>query len=169
LAVAILATLRAGLGLPLQGGSFGFTGRLIGLFYALAFVAVATLLLPLANSVYVFALSRWVSNANPSFGSLFTGFVLCELPIYLRSVLGGLSDVFYSGVGNMAGPVAGAHPFLYDMLATITPFFGWKIILWWIAVTVLLRLKLYQRLLLVGSLALLDTTFAAVLGSFAKF
>jgi len=51
---------------------------------------------------------------------------------------------------------------LFLLLATITPYLLWTVFLWWIAVTVLLKLGSYQRLFLVAAFVLLHATAAAV-------
>ena len=167
LVLAVTATVQGGLEAS-QRGSPSSIGLLVGSLYAFVFVAVAFLIAPLINTLYMLTLQRWISNTRPPFASLFTAFVLCELPTYLQRLLSGISNIFNFGPGNVVRPLIGTHPFVYEMIATITPFFLWTIILWWVAVTVLLRAGTYQRIFAVGSLALLDMIFEALLGSVGR-
>jgi hypothetical protein len=155
LAVASLNTTRAYLRLP-QMESVGSLLMLAGLVAGFAYGVIAILIFPFLSTIYVFALRRRMCTRDITLRSLFTAFLLCAFPMYLGALLGSLSDLFYFGLGYLFRSTSETHPFLYGMLLPVTPFFLWTILLWWIALTVLLRPGRYQRFFLVGSLLLLE-------------
>jgi hypothetical protein len=89
-------------------------------------------------------------------GSLFTALVLCAFPIYISTLVGVFASALYFGLGDVFRSLRATAPFLYGTLETVTPFFMWTTVLWWIATTVLLRPGRYQRLFLIAGLVLVE-------------
>ena len=110
---------------------------------------------PLLNAGLVHILRLRRGATGISFSSLFTAFVLCSLPLYLGLLLSSFSDRLLFGLGSLFRFVGESQPLLFLLLATITPYLLWTILLWWIAVTVLLKLESYQRVFAVVAFVLL--------------
>jgi hypothetical protein len=149
--IAILTTARAYVSLP-QKELLG----LVSLLTTIAYGALVMLAVPLVLTLYVFLLWWRLGTREIGFWSLFLAFVLCAFPSYLGALLGVYIEWFYFGLGDLFRLSMTTQPFLYGMLETITPFFLWTIALWWVAITVLLRPIPGQRVVLVGSLVLLE-------------
>jgi hypothetical protein len=153
LIVSLVSAVRAYVGM-LGEGTTGAGFAVIGLVFVFMYSVIGMVAPPLMNASLVHILRRRDAT-NISFSSLFTAFVLCSLPLYLGLLLSAFSDRLLFGLGSLFPFVGESHSLLVRLLATITPYLLWTIFLWWIAVTVLLNLRSYQRLLAVVAFVLL--------------
>jgi len=153
LIVSLVSSVRAYVGM-LGEGATGAGFAVIGLVFVFMYSVIGMVAPPLMNATLVHILRRRDAT-NISFSSLFTAFVLCSLPLYLGLLLSSFFDRLLFGLGSLFPFVGESHSLLVRLLATITPYLLWTIFLWWIAVTVLLNLRSYQRLLAVVAFVLL--------------
>jgi hypothetical protein len=153
LIVGLVSAVRAFVGM-LGEAATGAGFAVIGLVFVFMYSVIGMVAPPLMNATLVHILRRR-DAANISFSSLFTAFVLCSLPLYLGLLLSSFSDRLLFGLGSLFPFFGESHSLLVRLLATITPYLLWTIFLWWIAVTVLLNLRSYQRLLAVVAFVLL--------------
>jgi hypothetical protein len=154
LAIALFFAVRAYLGM-LEEGSVGPVAAIFGLVAVFMYSSCGMLIPPLLNALYVYMLRARMGNTSLTIRSLLTAFVLCSLPLYIGILFGSLSSLLYFGMGDVFRFLAEPHRFLFIVLATLTPYFLWTIVLWWTAATVLVRAGSYQRLFLIGSFAML--------------
>jgi hypothetical protein len=150
---SLVSAVRAYVGM-LGEGATGAGVAVIGLVFVFMYSVIGMVAPPLMNATLVHIL-RWRVATEISFSSLFTAFVLCSLPLYLGLLLSSFSDRLLFGLGSLFPFVGESHSLLVRLLATITPYMLWTICLWWSAVTVLLNLRSYQRLLVVVAFVLL--------------
>ena len=137
----------------------------VGVSMAFAYSVILMLSFPLVSAIYVFLLrNRLGNNSAITFGSVFTALVLCALPVYFGSLLTSFSSSAQLGLGNLFPRLIETHPFLHGVLTTLTPYFIWTAVLWWIALTVLLRPGARQRVILLASLVLLNVLIGGALG-----
>jgi hypothetical protein len=99
-------------------------GLLQGLFFSLLFPGIEALI--------VLLIARLLFKAKASFLSLVSAFILCSLPQYISSWLTMLFGypAIYVGLGGLFTSLRETHPFLFGMVASITPFFIWVVFLW---------------------------------------
>lgn len=132
-------------------------------------VYLSVLLSPLIEALIILLIARFAMNIKASFLSLVSVFILCWLPFHLLSwipVLFGEPGV-YIGLGRLFMNIRDTHPFIFGMLASITPFFVWIAILWSIALRQILPVTERQNLILLGSLILFGLTRGGLWRMFA--
>lgn len=132
-------------------------------------VYIATLVSPLVQAVIVVLIARFAMNTRAGFFSFVSAFILCWLPFELMSwipVLFGKSG-FYIGLGRLFVDLRNTQPFLFGMLASVTPAFIWIVILWRIALQQMLFLSTRQNTILVVSLTLFGLTSGGLWRMFA--
>lgn len=113
------------------------------------------LLLPsVTDAVIIFLIAFLIFKERTSFLMLVSAFALCELPYYFERILVMAFNYPSIGLGSLITVFGDIQPFVFGMVATITPFFVWNLILWWAAIKEILNFKLRQNILLVGSLVL---------------
>lgn len=138
---------------------------LIGLFRGF-FIA---LLFPGLNAIIIFAIAKTAFDSKASFWPLLSAFILCGLPFYISTWLKMFFGypAIYVGLGALSPSLAQTHPFLFGILASITPFFIWVVILWRSALTRLLATSKRQTAVLLSVLILLGLTVGGLWRMFA--
>ena len=112
------------------------------------------LLPPTIDAVVVFLLVLLLMKVRTKFLVLVSAFVLCEMPYFLERLLAMVFGYPSIGLGSLITILGDIQPFLFGMLATITPFFVWNVILSWVAIIEIFNFQRRQNILLVGSLVL---------------
>jgi hypothetical protein len=125
---------------------------LIGLFQGVLLL----LLFPLLSTILVLLAARSVLRTTVGFITLLNIFILAELPYYIETLLIVFAGYSPISIGSLLGSFGDTPPLLSGFLLSITPFFVWIVVLWWIAVTNLLKLTHRQTITLVGALVLLN-------------
>jgi hypothetical protein len=132
-------------------------------------VYVATLVSPLVQAVIVVLITRFAMNTRAGFFSFVSAFILCWLPFEIMSwipVLFGKTG-FYIGLGRLFVDLENTQPFLFGMLASVTPVFIWITILWRITLQQMLSLSTRQNTILLVSLILFGLTSCGLWRMFA--
>lgn len=132
-------------------------------------VYIATLVIPLVQAVIVVLIVRFAMNTRAGFFSFVSAFILCWLPFELMSWIPVLlgKPGFYIGLGRLFVDLRNTQPFLFGMLAAVTPAFIWIVILWRIALQQMLSLSTRQNTILVVSLTLFGLTSGGLWRMFA--
>jgi hypothetical protein len=126
------------------------------------------LLFPIVSAIVVTLAATLLGNERPPYFPLLSAFILCALPYYIEAIL--VLTVGYTpvGLGSLFHSLKSISPFAFGMLATITPFFVWIIVLWWFAVKQLLSLQASKKALIVVSLALVNIILGGWISSMAS-
>lgn len=161
LIVSLVSAVRTYVGMLGEGATdagFAVTGWVFVFMYSV----IGMVAPPLMNAALVHILRR--RNAiDISFASVFTAFVLCSLPLYLGLLLSLFSDRLLFGLGSLLRLGGESQSLLFVLLSAITPYLLWTTFLWWLAVTILVKLKSYQRLFAVVAFVLLYVTVVQLL------
>ena len=132
-------------------------------------VYISTLVSPLIEALIIVLIARFAMNTKADFFSFVSAFILCWLPFELLNwipVLFGKSGV-YIGLGRLFMDLRNTRPFLFGMLASVTPVFIWIVILWRIALRQMLPLSAHQNTILLVSLTLFGLTSGGLWRMFA--
>jgi len=132
-------------------------------------VYISTLVSPLIQALIIVLIAKFAMNTKAGFLSFVSAFILCWLPFEFMSwipVLLGKSG-FYIGLGRLFMDIRDTHPFLFGMLASVTPVFIWIVILWRIALRQMLKLSARQNTILLVSLILFGLTSGGLWRMFA--
>jgi hypothetical protein len=132
-------------------------------------VYISTLVSPLIQALIVVLIARFAMNLKAGFFSFVSAFILCFLPFEFLSwipVLFGKSG-FYLGLGRLFMDLRNTHPFLFGMLASVTPVFIWMVILWRSALRQMLSLSTRQNTILLVSMILFGLTSGGLWRMFA--
>ena len=129
--------------------------------------ALALLAFPVLSTIFVFWAAHSVLRIKIAFITLLSVFVLCELPYYIEAALTILTGYSPISVGSLFGPFGDRPTLLFAFLLTITPFFVWTVVLWWMAIRQLFKLPRQQTMIVVGPLVLLNLFAGGIWNSFA--
>jgi hypothetical protein len=132
-------------------------------------VYVFTLLGSLIEAFIIMLIARFAMDIKANFLAFVSAFILCWLPFELLSwipVFIGKTG-FYIGLGSLFMGIKETYPFVFGVLASVTPVFIWTVILWRIALREMLPLTTRQNTILLTSLVLFGLTGGGLWRMFA--
>jgi hypothetical protein len=75
----------------------------------------------------------------------------------------------YVGLGGLFSPLRETHPFLFGIVATVTPFFIWVVFLWHTALNQIFEISKQKKAFLLSELIILSLLSGGFWRIFANF